>query len=225
MMVHELRAPLTAVRWSSESLIKNLTAAQPGADPAKIKDTVVTIETASNNMLELVNDLLDVAKIEAGKFELNAQIYDLVEVIKEQAKIFVQQAELKHLPINVTAPPVCRLKFDRVRVAQVFGNLISNAIKYTDAGQIDINLAEDAENNQVVVAIKDSGVGVSREDLSQLFSKFKQLKSVDRSRKGTGLGLVVSKGIVEAHGGRIWAESPGENLGATFYFSLPISKK
>jgi signal transduction histidine kinase len=226
MMVHELRAPLTAVRWSSESLIKNLTAAQaPSADPAKVKDTVITIETASNNMLELVNDLLDVAKIEAGKFELNAQTYDLVEVIKEQAKIFAQQAGLKHLPINVTAPPVCRLKFDRVRVAQVLGNLISNAIKYTDAGQIDINLAEDAENNQVVVAIKDSGVGVSREDLSQLFSKFKQLKSVDRSRKGTGLGLVVSKGIVEAHGGRIWAESPGENLGATFYFSLPISKK
>jgi len=226
MMVHELRAPLTAVRWSSESLIKNLTAASsPNSEPAKLKDTVVTIETASNNMLELVNDLLDVAKIEAGKFELNAQVYDLVEVIKEQANIFSKQAEIKHLPITVTAPPELRLKFDRVRIAQVFGNLISNAIKYTDAGQIEINLAEDAEHNQVVVAIKDSGVGVSREDLSQLFSKFKQLKSVDRSRKGTGLGLVVSKGIIESHGGKIWAESPGENLGATFYFSLPTLKK
>src|SRR6185369_6368289 len=83
MMVHELRAPLTAVRWSSESLIKNLTAAQPGMEPAKIKDTVVTIETASNNMLELVNDLLDVAKIEAGKFDLNVQEYDIIEVINE----------------------------------------------------------------------------------------------------------------------------------------------
>ena len=77
---------------------------------------------------------------------------------------------------------------------------------------------------QAVVAVKDSGIGVSHEDLAQLFSKFKQLQSSDRSRKGTGLGLVVSKGIVEAHGGKIWAESAGENLGSTFYFSLPIGK-
>ncbi len=223
MMVHELRAPLTAVRWSSESMIKNLSAAQ-GMEPAKIKDTALTIETASNNMLELVNDLLDVAKIEAGKFELNLQDYDIVEVINEQAKVFRPQAEVKHLAINVITPAKYVLKFDRVRVSQVLGNLISNAIKYTDAGQIDINLSPDAENKMAVVAIKDSGIGVSREDLAQLFSKFKQLQSGDRSRKGTGLGLVVSKGIVEAHGGKIWAESAGENLGSTFYFSLPLKK-
>lgn len=222
MMVHELRAPLTAVRWSSESLLKNVGAAA-GVDPAKIKDTMVTIETASNNMLELVNDLLDVAKIESGKFELNLQQYDLVELIKEQAKVFGPQAEVKHLAINVTTPEKYILGFDRVRVGQVLGNLLSNAIKYTDAGQIEVNLNPDAGEKRVVVAIKDSGIGVSREDLADLFSKFKQLKSGDRSRKGTGLGLVVSKGIVEAHGGKIWAESAGENLGTTFYFSLPLS--
>jgi signal transduction histidine kinase len=221
MMVHELRAPLTAVRWSSESLLKNLSAAQ-GTEPAKIKDTVTTIETASNNMLELVNDLLDMAKIEAGKFELNQQEYDLVELIKEQAKVFGSQAETKHLSINVTAPEKYVLKFDRVRVSQVLGNLISNAIKYTDSGRIDINLNIDAANKQVVVSVKDTGIGVAREDLNQLFSKFKQLGGSDRSRKGTGLGLVVSKGIVEAHGGRIWGESAGENFGSIFYFSLPI---
>lgn len=222
MMVHELRAPLTAVRWSSESLIKNLSASA-GVDPTKVKDTVVTIETASNNMLELVNDLLDVAKIEAGKFELNMQQYDLVELINEQAKVFKPQAEVKHLSINVTTPPKYLLKFDRVRIGQVLGNLISNSIKYTDSGQLDINLNVDAEAKAAVVSIKDSGIGVSREDLSQLFSKFKQLKGSDHARKGTGLGLVVSRGIVEAHGGKIWAESAGENLGSTFYFSLPIS--
>jgi len=221
MMVHELRAPLTAVRWSSESMLKNLSAAA-GTDPAKIKDTMVTIETASNNMLELVNDLLDVAKIEAGKFELNLQTYDLVEVVKEQAKTFTPQAETKHLVINVSAPEKMPVKFDKVRISQVLGNLLSNSIKYTDAGQIDLNLTEDKDKNEVVVAIKDTGIGVAREDLNQLFSKFKQLQSGDRSRKGTGLGLVVTKGIVEAHGGRIWAESAGENLGSTFYFSLPL---
>jgi PAS domain S-box-containing protein len=109
MMVHELRAPLTAVRWSSESLIKNLSAAQ-GLPPEKIKETAVTIETASNNMLELVNDLLDVAKIEAGKFDLNTQEYDLVEVVKEQAKVFTPQAEVKHIGINVTCPEKLKVK-------------------------------------------------------------------------------------------------------------------
>jgi signal transduction histidine kinase len=223
MMVHELRAPLTAVRWSSESLIKNLGAAQ-GIEPAKIKDTVVTIETASNNMLELVNDLLDVAKIEAGKFELNLQQYDIVELINEQAKAFRPQAEIKHLSINVITPAKYLLKFDRVRIGQVLGNLLSNAIKYSDSGQIDINLGVNAAEKIAIVGIKDTGIGVSREDLADLFSKFKQLKTGDRSRKGTGLGLVVSRGIVEAHGGRIWAESAGENLGSTFLFSLPIDK-
>lgn len=222
MMVHELRAPLTAVRWSSESLIKNLAASQSGVEPAKIKDTMITIETASNNMLELVNDLLDVAKIEAGKFELNMQDYDLIQVIKEQVNIFRPQAEAKHLEINFVSPEKYRLKFDKIRIGQVLGNLISNAIKYTDSGQIDINAVADMRKKEMVIAIKDSGLGISQEDLPQLFSKFKQLKSVDRSRKGTGLGLVVSRGIVEAHGGRIWAESPGENLGSTFYFSIPI---
>ncbi len=224
MMVHELRAPLTAVRWSSESLLKNLSVAS-GVDPAKVKDTAVTIETASNNMLELVNDLLDVAKIESGKFELNIQEYDLVGLIKDQAKAFTPQAEVKHLAINVITPEKYLLKFDRVRIGQVLSNLISNSIKYTDSGQLDINLNINAEDNQAIVAIKDTGIGVSREDLSQLFSKFKQLRGSDHARKGTGLGLVVSKGIVEAHGGRIWAESAGESLGSTFYFSLPLNKK
>lgn len=221
MMVHELRAPLTAVRWSSESLLKNVAAAS-GVDPAKVKDTMVTIETASNNMLELVNDLLDVAKIESGKFELNVQDYDIVELIQEQAKVFRPQAEVKHLIINVTAPEKYVLKFDRVRIGQVLGNLISNAIKYTDAGQIDINFSIQEVEKRAVVSIKDSGIGVSREDLADLFSKFKQLKTGDRSKKGTGLGLVVSKGIVEASGGKIWAESAGEGLGSVFNFSIPI---
>ena len=222
MMVHELRAPLTAVRWSSESLLRNLSAAQAAAEPDKIKDTVITIEHASNNMLELVNDLLDEAKIEAGKFELNVQEYDLIAVIKEQIKTFQSQAEMKHLEIGLTSPDSYRMHFDKVRIGQVMGNLISNSIKYTDAGRIEVNVSADMEHKQMIVAIKDTGVGISRDDLPQLFSKFKQLKSYDSSRKGTGLGLVVSKGIVEAHGGKIWAESAGENLGSTFYFSIPL---
>ncbi len=223
MMVHELRAPLTAVRWSSESMLKNLAAAQnPAIEPAKLKDTMITIETASNNMLELVNDLLDVAKIESGKFQLNVQENDIVEIIKSQISAFKPQAEMKHLELVFAGPEKYKLNFDKIRVSQVLSNLLSNAIKYTDAGNVEVNLTINAEKKQAVVGVKDSGIGISREDIGDLFSKFKQLKSGDRSRKGTGLGLVVSKGIVEAHNGRIWAESPGENLGTVFYFSLPL---
>lgn len=223
MMVHELRAPLTAVRWSSESLLKNLSGAKEQLEAAKVKDSVTNIDIAATNMLELVNDLLDVAKVEAGKFDLNLQEYNLTEIIKEEVSTFSAQAESKHLALNFLSPGAVKVKCDKVRIAQVMSNLLSNAIKYTDSGQIDINLTVHPDKKEIIVAVKDSGLGVSREDLAVLFSKFKQLKSFDRTRKGTGLGLVVTKGIVEAHGGKIWAESAGENLGSTFSFSLPLS--
>lgn len=221
MMVHELRAPLTAVRWSSESLGKM---AVPGAtiEPKKIEETALTISSASRNMLELVNDLLDVAKIEAGKFDLNLQEYDIVAIIKDQLLTFKALAEQKRLQLSDTLPDKFMLKCDKVRISQALENLLSNAIKYTDSGQVMVTLTIDQQNKKATVAVKDSGVGVSREDISQLFSKFRQLKNTDNARKGTGLGLVVSKGIIEAHGGQIWAESAGENMGTTFYFTLPL---
>lgn len=222
MMVHELRAPLTAVRWSSEALLKSLAGAKMQLEQAKLKDSITTIDLAATNMLELVNDLLDVAKIEAGKFDLNMQDYDLVATLKESAKTFTPQAEAKHLALNYIGPDKQQAKFDRVRIAQVLNNLLSNSIKYTDSGQIDIHLTSDEKTKRLIVSVKDTGIGVSREDLAVLFSKFKQLKSFDSTRKGTGLGLVVSKGIIEAHGGQIWAESAGESMGSTFHFSLPL---
>lgn len=222
MMVHELRAPLTAVRWSSEGLLKSLSDAKVHLETAKIKDSMTTIDLAASNMLELVNDLLDVAKIEAGKFDLNVQEYDLVDNVKEQIKAFQSQATAKHIEINYTGPDKQMVKFDRVRIAQVLGNLMSNAIKYTDSGKVDVNMAVDAEDKQVKISVVDTGMGVSREDLSSLFSKFKQLKSFSQRPKGTGLGLVVCKGIIEAHGGQVGVESAGENMGSTFYFSLPL---
>lgn len=223
MMVHELRAPLTAVRWSAESLLKHLSDPKTQLESTSVKDSISNINVAATNMLELVNDLLDVAKIEAGKFDLNIQEYDLSEIIAEEVKAFKAQAESKHLPLNFITPGPIKVKCDKVRIGQVISNLLSNAIKYTDAGQIDIHLSKDVAANYVVVAIKDTGIGVSREDLAVLFSKFKQLKTFDRNQKGTGLGLVVSRGIVEAHHGKIWAESAGENLGSTFSFSLPLN--
>lgn len=222
MMVHELRAPLTAVRWSAESLLKHLGDAKAQLEAAKLKENISNIDISATNMLDLVNDLLDVAKIEAGKFDLNIQEYDLSEVVKDEVATFQALAESKHLTINFITPGPTKVKFDKIRIGQVINNLLSNAIKYTDSGQVDVHLGIDTEKQHAVVAVKDSGLGVSREDLAVLFSKFKQLKSFDRTKKGTGLGLVVSRGIIEAHHGKIWAESAGENLGSTFSFSLPL---
>ncbi len=221
MMVHELRAPLTAVRWSSESILGGLKTNPTAIDPKKLQDSLNTVHAASSSMLELVNDLLDVAKIEAGKFELNIQEYDLVSIVGEQVKAFGPLADSKHLTMNYTAPQKLTIKCDRVRIAQVLNNLLSNSVKYTDSGQIDVNIEVDSVKHQAVVSVKDTGIGVSREDLPKLFSKFKQLESA-QGRKGTGLGLVVCKGIMEAHGGDIGVESAGENLGSTFKFSLPL---
>ncbi len=221
MMVHELRAPLTAVRWSSESILGGLKTNPTAIDPKKLQDSLNTVHAASSSMLELVNDLLDVAKIEAGKFELNIQEYDLVTIVGEQVKAFGPLADSKHLNMNFTAPQKLSIKCDRVRIAQVLNNLLSNSVKYTDSGQIDVNIEVDSVKHQAVVSVKDTGIGVSREDLPKLFSKFKQLESA-QGRKGTGLGLVVCKGIMEAHGGDIGVESAGENLGSTFKFSLPL---
>ncbi len=222
MMVHELRAPLTAVRWSAESLLKHLADAKAQLEAASLKEGITNIDISATNMLELVNDLLDVAKVEAGKFDLNIQEYDLSEIVKDEVETFKAQAESKHLGLNFITPGPTKVKCDKIRIGQVISNLLSNAIKYTDSGQVDVQLSIDSAKQQVVVAVKDSGLGVSREDLAVLFSKFKQLKSFDRTKKGTGLGLVVSRGIVEAHHGKIWAESAGENLGSTFSFSLPL---
>lgn len=222
MMVHELRAPLTAVRWSSESLEKTAAGDPIKLEPAKVKETATTIEAATKNMLALVNDLLDVAKIEAGKFDLNIQQYDIVEIIGEQVRTFDAQAKGKHLGIRISCPDKYMVKCDKVRISQALENLISNAIKYTDSGEIVVSFTADPAQKEGVVSVKDSGIGVSHEDLGNLFSKFRQLKNVDNARKGTGLGLVVTKGIVEAHGGKIWAESAGENMGTIFSFSIPL---
>jgi signal transduction histidine kinase len=194
-------------------------------EPEKVKEIASNITTASKNMLELVNDLLDVAKLESGKFDLNIQEYDLANIIREQVQTYKAQAEQKHIQLNLSAPEKLVVKCDRVRVGQVLQNLLSNAIKYTEAGEVLVTLTTELDRNRVTVSVKDTGIGVGRDELPQLFSKFRQLKTAESARKGTGLGLAVSKGLVEAHGGQIWAESAGENMGSIFYFSLPLDMK
>lgn len=226
VMVHELRAPLTTIKSTVELINED-----PGLmSPDELKHHLGVVESTSQTMLGLVNDLLDVAKMEAGKFEVVDEDADLADVIFERVEAFKPVAEAKNLKIIVDVDNDLPLAhFDKLRMVQVLNNLFSNSIKYTDDGQISVKVAKETVNGQPVdiqVSVTDSGIGIDKDDLDRLFSKFGQLKSGIKQAelKSTGLGLFIAKGIIEATGGKIWAESPGIGMGATFYFTVPLGE-
>lgn len=218
MMVHELRAPLTAMNGTSDTILRHLSE----LSAEKLTGSVRLLHESSSQMIKLVNDLLDVAKIEAGKFEVIEESANLREVVTEAARVFDSLVSAKGLSLEtkVAADVPAVLYFDRLRVSQVLNNLLSNALKFTNVGGITIEVK--VSDSEVVVSVIDTGEGVSPEEIPTLFSKFKQLSKSERGM-GTGLGLVISKGIVESHGGRIGVESRA-GKGSVFYFTLPINE-
>lgn len=219
MMIHELRAPLTAVRGASSSLLSH----KEGFPEDKKQEYLNMIKESSENMLAIVNDLLDVAKIEVGKMTIDLKTADIGKLVKVKTEAFVPLAQEKSLDLKAEVPdqPV-EVEIDTDRIGQVLSNLLSNAIKFTEQGSIIVSL--EAGDTEVKVWVKDTGVGIKPEDQSRLFSKFAQLGTKKpRTAEGTGLGLVVARGIVEAHAGRIWVDSE-EGKGSTFYFTIPLKK-
>jgi signal transduction histidine kinase len=246
MMVHELRSPLDNIKKIAESLLKNKTS-KSGSEYLSF------VFQDSSRMLELVNDLLDVAKLEAGKFEIYKQPSNIVEVIKERASFFKTSAKFSKVSIETCFDKNIpqKIEFDPTRLGQVLNNLISNAIKFTpkegtvtlqalfhkkgeaiskeaEAAGIKWFLNKDSPSvsaapDSVIVAVTDTGIGLSQDKIVQLFSKFKQFRVAisEGEKKGTGLGLVVVKGIVEAHGGFVGVASE-EKKGSSFYFILPV---
>lgn len=217
MMVHELRTPLTTLTYSTDMMLSDLTKMKQD----QIVSNLSVIKSTTADMLALVNDLLDVAKIESGKFQVSIKEDDLTEMTKEKVKSFIPLAEAKGVKLTARVLSDLRVPFDRVRIGQVLANLLSNAIKYTDKGQV--TLAMKCDQKSVTISISDTGDGIATEDLPKLFNKFEQLgKGKSGERRGTGLGLVISKGIIAAHQGKIWVASAGLGQGATFSFSLPL---
>ena len=226
MMVHELRSPLTSIKSTVEFLMSDMQKVS-GED---LKNFLTTIDSTSQTMLELVNDLLDVSKMESGKFDVVCESGDLKPIVEERVETFKQLALDKNLRINVQVEPNLPSGwFDKIRIKQVFNNLISNAIKYTNQGEVTVRVVgERVDGNvaDILVSVSDSGVGIDRESAEKLFSKYGQLESGRKKAAGksSGLGLFIAKGIVEASGGKIWVKSPGPGKGSTFYFTVPISK-
>ena len=228
LMVHELRAPLTTIK-STVEYIKEEGLANFKQD--EIEHHLNVIESTSQSMLELVGGLLDVAKIEAGKFDVICEPGDLALAIADEVDSFKPLAEEKKLKLELKMEsdlPVA--SFDRVRIRQVLNNLLSNAIKYTDSGNVTVRVVKEVVNGHpmdVLVSVADTGIGIEDGGITKLFSKFGQLESgrTHADGKSTGLGLFITHGIVQAMGGKIWVESAGAGLGSIFNFTVPLARE
>ncbi|MBT4769753.1 MAG: PAS domain S-box protein, partial [Rhodospirillaceae bacterium] len=217
---HELRTPLTVIL----GYLPFLTNPEKLPAPEMVADFARKIEVSGKHLLEMLNDLLDISKLEEGKFNLNTGLLDPSKIVREVSAQLAPKAREKNLEIVVTAEN-CIIEADPVRLRQILINLMGNAIKFTNTGHITIILSVDHNNNEAVFSVTDSGVGLTTEDQEKIFDRFKQADSTStRSAEGTGLGLAISKSLVELHGGKIAVFSI-ENVGSTFIFSLPIKSE
>ncbi len=220
MMVHELRAPLTAIKYSSEVILDN----EEMLNEEREK-LIKIIEEQSKTLLEGINSILDAAKIESGRFIINPSTSDIKEVIEKAITTFKPQADKKQIQLIMEPfSPVPLFEFDNLRISQVLNNLISNSLKFTpESGKIIVSVNVNKEKRQLIVSVSDNGMGISKNEQQDLFSKFYQIRKTPRelSKKGTGLGLYIVKGIIEAHNGNIWVDSE-EEKGTTISFSLPL---
>jgi len=216
-MSHELRTPLNAILGYTELIQDRIY----GEVPAKIREVMERVDKSGRHLLGLINDVLDLSKIEAGQLVLALNDYSLKEVVHAVVTAVEGLAAEKKLPLKVTvAPDLPRSRGDERRLTQVLLNLVGNAIKFTEAGEvrIDVRVAGDA----FVVAVADTGPGIAPADQPRIFEEFQQADtSTTRKKGGTGLGLSIARRIIELHGGRISVESaPGQ--GATFTVTLPV---
>lgn len=226
MMVHELRSPITSIKATVEMVQDDMT--KMNAD--EIRRNLALIDSTSGAMLEVVNDLLDVAKLEAGKFDVvcdSAKVADPVSERVESVRAMAQEKNLKlTCSIEENLPDGY---FDKIRIKQVMNNLLSNALKFTDRGEISVTIKKEVVGGlpvDILVSIKDTGIGIEPDQINGLFSKFKQLRAGRNNAglKSSGLGLFIAKGIVSAWGGKIWGESQGTGMGSVFHFTIPIAQ-
>ena len=218
MVSHELRMPLTTIKGSAASALSSTSP----FNPAEAYQFFRIIDEQADHMRSLINDLLDVTRIEAGTLSITPETSGVASLVDQARAAFLGGGAKNNIEIDLPAdlPPVAA---DRQRVVQVLVNLLSSASKYSPASST-IMVTASQQDSHVAVSVADEGRGVSAEELPRLFRKFSRINGADGKTEvgGEGLGLSVCKGIVEAHGGRIWAVSDGPGLGTRFTFTIPV---
>ena len=214
MVSHELRTPLTSIKGSASAIMD----AGPDLDPAVVRQFVRIIGDQAEHMHALVTDLLDVARIETGTLPVSPEPADMAVLLDRARNGFTNAGGKTKLAIEVE-PGLPLVMADRRRIVQVLGNLLSNAARNSPQSSV-IKVSAVRDGVHVAVSVADEGRGIPAERLPELFRKFSRAQSEEQAGD-TGLGLSICKGIVEAHGGRIWAESDGPGTGACFTFTLP----
>jgi signal transduction histidine kinase/DNA-binding response OmpR family regulator len=214
MVSHELRAPLTSIKGSAATMRSSLIP----PDPAEVRQFFGIVEEQADHMRDLINDLLDMTRIEAGTLSVSPEPMDLESVVEQAKSAFLSGGHRHSVQIEPT-PHLPRVWGDRQRIVQVLHNLFSNAAANSSEWST-ISVAASLDGTHVVISVTDEGTGIDPERLPLLFTKFSR---GDRSDAGSGygLGLAICRGIVEAHGGRIWAHSAGHGQGAEFTFTIP----
>ncbi len=216
-MSHELRTPLNAILGYTELILDDIY----GAAPPKMREVLARVQSNGKHLLGLINDVLDLSKIEAGQLVLALADYSVRDMVHGVFAAVEPLASTKGLAVKLDVPMgLSQARGDERRLAQVLLNLVGNALKFTDKGEIKISARQ--ADGSFTVAVSDTGPGIAPSDQAKIFEEFQQAdNSLTKAKGGTGLGLAISRRIVEMHGGRIWVESePGK--GSTFAFTLPV---
>jgi GAF domain-containing protein len=216
-MSHELRTPLNAILGYTELIIDGIY----GEAPEKMRTVMERVQSNGKHLLGLINDVLDLSKIEAGQLVLSIQDYSIKDVVHGVYSAVEPLANSKKLAFKIDVPAnLPPARGDDRRLTQVLLNLVGNAIKFTDAGEVAVKAA--ASNGAYTISVRDTGPGIAAADQTKIFDEFQQADSTQTKAKGgTGLGLSIAKRIIEMHGGKLWVES-SLGAGSTFSFTVPL---
>jgi signal transduction histidine kinase len=218
-MSHELRTPLNSIIGFADVLLEGI----DGQLNERMVEDVTLIRDSGRHLRSLIGEMLDMSKIEAGVMELYYEKIDVPALAEEIIANAQSLAKDKDLVFDLQIDPELQIiEADRTRLMQILLNLISNAIKFTEKGEITLSMSQN--NGELVASVQDTGIGIEQDDIPKIFEQFRQVDgSPTRKAGGAGLGIPISKSLVELHGGKMWVESvPG--IGSTFSFTIPAQK-
>ncbi len=218
---HQLRTPLTAIKGFISLILEGTY----GPPPPKIEDALNKVYASNERLIQLVEDLLNLSRIESGRLEYKIEPAHIEDLLNELYATFQIITKKKGLELNLRLPatPLPTVSVDFFKLREVISNVIDNAIKYTKEGSVTIKAGLTEDQTKVRVSVKDTGIGVPLDEMGNLFQKFSRGKDTTRLHaNGTGLGLYVGKQMLEAMGGRVWVESEGEGKGSTFFVEVNV---